>query len=96
MLLHLNFCIEWFELNSKEDSKSFGKCFEILEKKKKKRKSSPIRFWPSTPARPYSPPQPDRSARAQQRAVISFPRVSLWAEPSQRPGSRAPSLLYRR
>jgi hypothetical protein len=36
MLLHLNFCIEWFELNSKEDSKSFGKCFEILEKEKEK------------------------------------------------------------
>jgi hypothetical protein len=34
MLLHLNFCIEWFDSNSKENSKSFGKCCE----KKKKRK----------------------------------------------------------
>jgi hypothetical protein len=33
MLLHLNFCIEWFDSNSKEDSKSFEKCC----KKKKKR-----------------------------------------------------------
>jgi hypothetical protein len=37
MLLYLNFCIEWFDSNSKDDSKSFGKYFEMLWKEKKEK-----------------------------------------------------------
>jgi hypothetical protein len=47
MLLHLNFCIEWFESNSKEDSNFFGKCFEKLEKEKEKDFSSLSAFGPA-------------------------------------------------
>jgi hypothetical protein len=36
MLLHLKFCIEWFELNSKWISKSLENGFEKLEKRKRK------------------------------------------------------------
>jgi hypothetical protein len=37
MLLHLNFCIEWFESNSKEDSKSFlENALKIWKRKKRK------------------------------------------------------------
>jgi hypothetical protein len=49
MLLHLNFCIEWFDSNSKEDSKSFGKWLWKIGKKEK-REGNPILFgfWPSS------------------------------------------------
>jgi hypothetical protein len=49
VLLHLNFCIEWFDSNSKEDSKSFGKWLWKIGKKEK-REGNPILFgfWPSS------------------------------------------------
>jgi hypothetical protein len=37
MLLHLNFCIEWFDSNSKEDLKLFENALKYLKRKKKKR-----------------------------------------------------------
>jgi hypothetical protein len=43
MLLHLNFCIEWFESNSKEDSKSFWK-MALKNWKRKKRIFLSFRF----------------------------------------------------
>jgi hypothetical protein len=76
MLLHLNFCIEWFDSNSKEDSNSFGKCCE----KKKKRKNFPFSaFGPCSPVAHRSP-----AIVSLRAACSSFPRVPLWAEPSER------------
>jgi hypothetical protein len=52
MLLHLNFCIEWFDSNSKEDSKSFEKC---CEKKKKRNFFSSLLLAQLSPAAHRSP-----------------------------------------
>jgi hypothetical protein len=47
MLLHLNFCIEWFDSNSKEDSKSFGKWLWKIGKEKGKDFSLLVAFGPA-------------------------------------------------
>jgi hypothetical protein len=36
MLLHWNFCIKWFDSNSKEDSKYFENALKYLKKEKEK------------------------------------------------------------
>jgi hypothetical protein len=63
MLLHLNFCIEWFGSNSKEKFKTYLKFLGKNWKKKKKTISisflafSPsAQRWPSLRARPHPPP----------------------------------------
>jgi hypothetical protein len=36
MLLHLNFWLDWFDSNSKQDSKSFENALKYLKKEKEK------------------------------------------------------------
>jgi hypothetical protein len=91
MLLHLNFCIDWFESNSKENSKSFWK---MLWKIGKRKKGFPLligfgpALWPSLILL--------RSPAVRPRLLLTtrdpFPSPPLpaWAEPSQWPNARAP------
>jgi hypothetical protein len=46
MLLHLKFCIEWFELNSKGNSKYIWKMLWKIGKEKEKDFFSLFSFWP--------------------------------------------------
>jgi hypothetical protein len=55
MLLHLNFCDEWFDSNSKWDSKSFENALKYLKRKKKKEFTSSPRFRPGSPTLPRGP-----------------------------------------
>jgi hypothetical protein len=53
MLLHLNFWLEWFDSNSKQDSKSFENAFKYLKRKKRKRVSLPsLAFGPAAQSFP--------------------------------------------
>jgi hypothetical protein len=47
MLLHLNFCIEWFDLNSKEDSKYIWKMLWKIGKEKENDFSLLVAFGPA-------------------------------------------------
>jgi hypothetical protein len=94
MLLHWNFCIEWFELNSKGNSKSFWKMLWKIGKGKKKRifcahfscgpAAERISSWPSP-------------ARGRQRAppALSRARPTSLSSPLSALGRAAASLASR-
>jgi hypothetical protein len=83
MLLHLNFCIEWFDSNSKEKFKTYLK---FLGKNWKKKKCFPFifGFQPVGLAAPASFPASSWAARLSRVEVNAacFPHP-LWAEPPQ-------------
>jgi hypothetical protein len=83
MLLHWNFCIEWFDSNSKEDSKQFENALKYFKRKKKKSFTSLPSFRPVKPSSLPARPQPTiAAARLLLRAwpvsaracVLPFPR----------------------
>jgi CHAD domain-containing protein len=81
MLLHLNFCIEWFDSNSKEDSKSFENTLKYLKRKKKKSFILSLAFRPVKPSSPLAQLQPTIAAVACSRARGPSPRVVVPASP---------------
>jgi hypothetical protein len=81
MLLHLNFCIEWFDSNSKEDSKSFENALKYLKRKKKRN------YFLFSVFRPACPQPTITAAHLLLRAWPVFvrgrlPRFPAWAEPA--------------
>jgi hypothetical protein len=81
MLLHLNFCIEWFDSNSKEDLKSFENALKYLKRKKKRNSFlfsvfSPACPQPTIAAACLLPRAWPVSARGR------LPRFPAWAKPA--------------
>jgi hypothetical protein len=79
MLLHLNFCIEWFDSNSKEDSKYFENALKCCEKKKKRKFFSLSAFGPAQPSSHRSPAACLPPARV---ARLPFPVSPLGPSPA--------------
>jgi hypothetical protein len=94
----LDFCIEWFDSNTKENFNIYLEiALEKFEKKKKMFSPLPLGFgpvlWPGLtffgPAPPLLPSAQAARLLPSARGPLIPPRVPLWAEPSRRPNSRA-------
>jgi hypothetical protein len=78
MLLHLNFCIEWFDSNSKYDSKAFENALNYLKRKKKR----DFILLPSfRPVKPSSPPARPQAHHRRGRLLLRAWAVSARAAP---------------
>jgi hypothetical protein len=86
MLLHLKFCIEWFELNSKGNSKYIWKMLWKIRKRKKKKEI--ISYSVSGPAAERSSllGRPGRSPAARARVCFFRRAAHLPSFPASRLG----------
>jgi hypothetical protein len=98
MLLHLNFCIEWFDSNSKEDSKSFENALKYLKRKKKRNFILSLAFRPVKPSSPPAQPQPTIASAAcfSARGRSPLPRLGpSLASPARARAAAAVSFSWR-